>query len=95
MEAAAARRRTKDKRRYGASGGRGSSNVVGSGGGGMGHGYRLAATDLGPQSGFSTPRYVSRGVCKNKSGPRTPRPPPGGPPVMGSLFLSVERGRAA
>jgi hypothetical protein len=43
----------------------------------------------GPQSGFSTPRYISRGFRKKKSGPRTPRPP-GGPPALGSLVWSAE-----
>jgi hypothetical protein len=43
----------------------------------------------GPQSGFSTPRYVSRDFRKKKSGPRTPRPP-GSPPVLGSLVWSAE-----
>jgi hypothetical protein len=41
----------------------------------------------GAQSGFSTLRYVSRDFRQNKTGPWTPRPP-GGPPVLGSLFLS-------
>jgi hypothetical protein len=49
----------------------------------------------GLQSGFRVLRYVRRDFRKKtKPGPRTPRPP-GAPPVLGSGFLSVARGRAA
>jgi hypothetical protein len=46
----------------------------------------------GLQSGFSTLRYVRRDFRKNKSGPRTPRPPPVAPRswVLGSLVRRAE-----
>jgi hypothetical protein len=44
-----------------------------------------------PQAGFSTPRCVSRGFRKNKSGPRAPRPPVP-PPVLGFLVRRARRG---
>jgi hypothetical protein len=43
-----------------------------------------------PQAGFSTPRYVSRGFHKNKSGPRTPRPPSAPTASLGFLVWSAE-----
>jgi hypothetical protein len=57
----------------------------------------------GLQSGFSTLRYVrsTKGLPLSQKNNRVrglpaPAPrPPGGPPVLGSLVLSVARGRAA
>jgi hypothetical protein len=38
----------------------------------------------GQQPGFRSLNYVLKGFYRNKSGPRTPRPP-GGPPFLGML----------
>jgi hypothetical protein len=44
----------------------------------------------GPQSGFSAPRYVSRDFRQKKIGSADSPPPPGGPPVLGSLVWRAE-----
>jgi hypothetical protein len=46
------------------------------------------------QPGFSSLSYVLKQFYRKKSGPRTPRPP-GGPPFLGMLAWSMERGVAA